>query len=221
MVVVGIMVLLSGSGLTAYNQFNNRQKVKQAGAAVKDLLRLAQSKALTGEKPETGSCATTKLDGYQVRQEGGSLIMEAVCGRTPVAVGVSYQLPEEVSWAEGDKVEFKVLGQGASEERVCLAGYSWFYRIRILSSGEVVEDGMVDSCQAGLVSPTPLVVPEPGATATPVPEINSCAAYCVSKEFNSGECVKRKADCKDNDGKLKEAGYKYCTKPADKCCCYQ
>ena len=33
MVVIGITVLLSGSGIAAYNRFNNRQLVRRGGGA--------------------------------------------------------------------------------------------------------------------------------------------------------------------------------------------
>src|SRR3990167_7230052 len=86
MVVIGITVLLSGSGIAAYNRFNSRQLVRREGAAATDLLRLAQTKALTGEKPAGGSCASANLDSYRVRWSTDRLVLEAVCGGQAVEI---------------------------------------------------------------------------------------------------------------------------------------
>ncbi len=160
MVVIGIIILLSTGGMAAYNQFNNRQRVRNEGAALTDLLRHAQSLTLSGEKPQTGVCTTAALDGYQVRVAGNQLIMEAVCGGEEVDVNKAHTLAgSDVSVASGTQVLFKVLAQGTTGEKFCLQGYDLTYRVRILTSGEVVEDGFVDSCDAPfgpLPSSTPL-----------------------------------------------------------------
>ena len=146
-VVMGITILLSGAGIAAYNQFNNRQRVRSGGAGLTDLLRLAQNRALTGEKPTGGACASSALDGHQVRWTGSQFVLEAVCGGQAVDVGKNYSLGSDVAVTAGDQVVFKVLAQGTSGEFFCLTGYGWLYRVRVLGSGEVVEDGFVEACQ--------------------------------------------------------------------------
>jgi len=146
MVVIGVTLLLVGGGLAAYNQFNNRQLVKRAGGAVTDLLRLAQTKALTGDKPSIGACSSETLWGYQVRVGGQQFILEAVCGTTAVDVSKTYAVTSGVTVGSGSQVMFKVLAQGAAPETFCFTGYDLNYRVRILGSGEVVEDGFVETC---------------------------------------------------------------------------
>mgnify|MGYP001580777686 CR=1 FL=1 len=146
LVVIAITILLSSLGLAAYNQFNNRQIVKRNGAAITDLLRLAQIKALTGEKPSTGACSSETLWGYRVKVSGQQFILEAVCGTTGVDVGKTYTLTSDVTVSSGSEVMFKVLAQGAAPQTFCFTGYDLNYRVRTLGSGEVVEDGFVESC---------------------------------------------------------------------------
>lgn len=146
MVVIGITVLLSGSGIAAYNRFNSRQLVRREGAAATDLLRLAQTKALTGDKPAGGACEGANLDGYRVRWSTDRFVLEAVCGGAAVEVKVNPPAAGEVELIAGTQVSFKVLAQGAVGDSFCWQGYGWLYRVRVLGSGEVVEDGFVESC---------------------------------------------------------------------------
>ena len=146
-VVIVIMILLSGAGLAAYNYMNQRQLVRRAGSAVTDLLRLAQTKTLTGEKPSIGSCITDNLDGYQVRVDGKEFILEVVCGGTAQDADKGYRLMADIAVNSGSQVMFKVLAQGTTGESFCLSGYDWFYKIKVLTSGEVVEDGFVEACE--------------------------------------------------------------------------
>lgn len=146
MVVVGITLLLSGGGIAAYTKFNDRQLIKKQGAALTDLLRLAQNKALTGEKPASGACVGLSLQGYRVRWTGSQFVVEAVCGGQGVEVKQSLTLSPQVSLVSGSQVLFKVLGQGASGGDFCFKGQGGFYKVKVLISGEVVEDGFVGAC---------------------------------------------------------------------------
>lgn len=49
-VVVVIIITLTGFGIAGYNNFNQRQTLKQAAEEVKSNLRDAQNRALSGEK---------------------------------------------------------------------------------------------------------------------------------------------------------------------------
>ena len=146
MVVIGITVLLSGSGIAAYNRFNNRQLVRREGAAATDLLRLAQTKALTGDKPAGEACASANLDGYRVRWSTDRFVLEAVCGGVGVEIKTNPPVAGGVELVAGTQASFKVLAQGAVGNSFCWQGYGWLYRVRVLSSGEVVEDGFVKNC---------------------------------------------------------------------------
>lgn len=64
LVVTTIILLLAGSVIVGYNGFTNRQRVKQAALTLKSDLRVAQAKALAGQKPASEVC--TKLIGYTI-----------------------------------------------------------------------------------------------------------------------------------------------------------
>jgi prepilin-type N-terminal cleavage/methylation domain-containing protein len=53
-VAVGIIAIVFGLAAASYNLFNKRERVRQAGITLKSNLRFAQTKALSGEKPQTG-----------------------------------------------------------------------------------------------------------------------------------------------------------------------
>jgi prepilin-type N-terminal cleavage/methylation domain-containing protein len=76
-VVIAIMMLLLGSGIVTYLQFNDRQAVLAAGAELTDLLRVAQTRARLGDKP----AGCDKLFAYYVRApiDSSTLRLEAEC----------------------------------------------------------------------------------------------------------------------------------------------
>jgi prepilin-type N-terminal cleavage/methylation domain-containing protein len=64
LVAITIFMLFIGVGVAGYNQFNERQKVRQAILNLKNNLRFAQTKAISSEK--TPGVACIKLIGYRV-----------------------------------------------------------------------------------------------------------------------------------------------------------
>lgn len=118
LVATSITSLLFGLGVARYQAFNRRQVLAQATKTLKNNLRLAQEKALANEKP-AGFCAAYALAGYRLQfNSDSSYLIEAVCDdddKTTQTVK-TYFLPGNVTGVAGEKVLFKVLGQGVDME---------------------------------------------------------------------------------------------------------
>jgi len=115
-VTIGIMAILSGLGLVAYNQFNRKQAVVSAARMVISDLRLTQSKAYASEKPD--ACGTNPLAGYQflIKAQNNGYTIVAICGEAPLTIK-DISLPQGVTVTEGfTKVFFKSLRQGLDTE---------------------------------------------------------------------------------------------------------
>lgn len=143
-VVISIIGLLVGIGVAQYNEFNKNQTLKQAALTLKNNLRAAQNKALSGEKPATGC---TVLDGYQVRFSSTSYNFRAKCG-TNYGTATTTSLPTNVSITNSPpSFVFKVLGQGVTAARtICLLGFNKRYKISVTPSGEIKDEGFVGTC---------------------------------------------------------------------------
>lgn len=113
LVTMSIIGILFGIGFAKYNEFNRRQILAQTAQELKNNLRLAQNKALAGEKPTTG-CTT--LDGYQVNFSSGtpdSYTIQAKCSEGPVGTAKTFKLPSTVKFTSPPSpILFKVLAQG-------------------------------------------------------------------------------------------------------------
>jgi type IV fimbrial biogenesis protein FimT len=133
LIIVSIMGLLMTIGVAYYQNFNRRQIVIQAAKELKNNLRLAQSKALAGVKPEE---CTGVLEGYRVDLEAGEYSLNAVC---PNDVVIQTYSLVGVSAAPEGQIFFKVLAQGVSEQKEITltnsSGYS--SKVIIKEGGEI------------------------------------------------------------------------------------
>lgn len=150
LVVVSIIGILFTVGLALYNDFNRRQIVVQAAKELKDNLRLAQSKALAGEKDSSicGSGPTSKtLDGWYIDFSGSQIYGQ--CGGTPFGSD-PFDVPSVILIASSvNPLKFKPLAEGAeiaTEAIICISGFSKEYQLRVTSSGEIKDDGLT-TCQ--------------------------------------------------------------------------
>lgn len=57
LVVVGILVMIFGVAIASFNSFNRRSRLQQVALNFKSALRLAQTRAVSAEKPSSG-CTT-------------------------------------------------------------------------------------------------------------------------------------------------------------------
>lgn len=145
LVVVSIITILSAMGISVYNQFNRRQILTQAVKNLKNDLRLAQSKAMAGEKP---SGCTGTLSGYQVvfysipDPDRDTYKIFAICdsGSTPVG---TYELPENVRFSpsgppDPSPITFNVLTRGVSGAgSINLTAFSKTQVITVTDTGEI------------------------------------------------------------------------------------
>lgn len=118
LVVITIVGILFGIGVAQYINFNRSQILEQAAQELKNNLRLAQTKAANGEKPE--GCSI--LDGYRVSFFSGgdspdTYKIRAVCGGNEQGETKTFFLPSVIKFNPlpfPSQVLFKVLAQGTN-----------------------------------------------------------------------------------------------------------
>jgi len=142
LVVVSIIGILTGIGVVAYNDFNQKQTLKGGALNVKNNLRFVQNKALAGEKP-TG-CSV--LNGYGVNfPNNATYEFAAICGGILKPATSFPTLPNGVTFSPvPSPITFKVLGQGVgSAQTICLSGFARTYKISVTISGEIQDEGFI------------------------------------------------------------------------------
>ncbi len=144
MVAVTILVLLFGSGIASYLNFNDNQTVITTGQQVQLMLRTAQKKARVGDKP-TG-CTT--LQGYRLT---GSTVpyaviqLDAVCGSGLLVNVDSFTMPNKVTLSQSIAITFKVLTGGTDQPgTVIVAGNNGTTYTFTVGSGGDISEGTVD-----------------------------------------------------------------------------
>jgi len=65
-IVVSVILVISVVTILNYNSYTDKQRVKQAGITLRSDLRLAKTKAISGQKPSLCDI-TTKLESYDVQ----------------------------------------------------------------------------------------------------------------------------------------------------------
>lgn len=108
-VAITIMMMLLGSGIISYLQFNDRQSVLSAGEELTSLLRVAQTRARVGDRPS----GCDQLLAYYVRasfeSSTVSLVAECENGTFPRSEMV---LTANTQAAQAINIGFKVLHGG-------------------------------------------------------------------------------------------------------------
>ena len=135
LVVISVIGIIFTIGVAAYNQFARRQLVNQTSQELRNNLRLAQSKALAGEKPQ--GCLG-HLNGYQVNFSANSYTVAALCDSL-VTIG-TYNLPSNVAIAGPSSILFKVLGRGTEVTGalpVVISGFDQTNWITVESAGGI------------------------------------------------------------------------------------
>ena len=140
LVTLSIIGIFLAASLVYYQSFNRRQIINQAAKDLDSNLRLAQSRALAGEKPQ-GWCdgEGETLAGY--RLEFISEIdyqISAVCSNADIKLTKIIQLPDAVVGPSGTGVLFRVLAQGAeTETSFILSGFGEEKRVIVEESGNI------------------------------------------------------------------------------------
>lgn len=138
LIVASIMAVLFLVGVASYNRFNRAQILEQAALGLKSSLRLAQSKALVGDK---ASCASA-LEGYRFTIAANNYSFCAKCGASCVSL-VTASFPSGVTATilpSPNPFLFKVLGQGtdiSSQTQIILTGFSGTKTIIVSNAGEI------------------------------------------------------------------------------------
>jgi len=140
LVVMTIMGVLFGIGVAQYINFNRSQILEQAAQELKNNLRLAQTKATTGEKPT--ECTTT-LEGYQVSFSlPRTYQIQAKCGGSLVGTPKIFNLPSVVEFSSlPSPLLFKVLAQGTNLNNNLTISLSAFGQIKPVT---VTKEGKIE-----------------------------------------------------------------------------
>lgn len=145
-VTVGIIMMLLSGVVVNFSRFNDDQRLEQVGLTLQEDLRLAQGKALSGQKPSSGDC--TALYGYRVTftESSYTIVPECSEGSDYSDESVSVTLPQNVTFAEPlcPSFIFRPLSQGtdlAASTDVILSSGTSTYTITIYRSGVVNEKG--------------------------------------------------------------------------------
>lgn len=88
-VVISIIILVFGLAIAAFNRFNKRERLRQAGLTLKTSLRYAQTKAFSVDKPASG-CTT--FTGMRVSFTATSYTIAHTCTEGVVGEGETVTL---------------------------------------------------------------------------------------------------------------------------------
>lgn len=143
-VVIAIMGLLVGASIAGFNTLNQRQTVLSAGREVLSIMRTAQQRAISGQKPTSGTC--DQLLGYSVKGTVNSdtYTLNTVCLNSDVpstAIMQSYKMANGVIFVSTFTTQFNVQtgGAGGSIGDVQLKNSVHTYTINISSAGDITE----------------------------------------------------------------------------------
>ena len=113
LVVASIMAILFSLSIAYYNQFNRAQILNQAVLELKNNLRLAQSMASAGEKPQPPLYVCNSLGGYQITFSANLYRIRAKCGDILAGTEKVFNLPPAVVFQPvPSPILFKVLARG-------------------------------------------------------------------------------------------------------------
>lgn len=146
MVVVAIMALVFGLGYAQYQNFNRRQILNQAALNLKNDLRDAQNRSLSGEKPTI--CGVNILGGYKVKIDtavNNLYFISVACPETSEAPIKSVTLPQNVNFSSRptpNPILFKVLAQGTnipsgSQATITLTAFGKYQDVTVSPSGDI------------------------------------------------------------------------------------
>jgi len=153
LVTISIIGVLFGIGVAKYNEFNRRQILDQAAQELRSNLRLAQDKALAGEKDcssskcggSDGICGTNdanekSLEGWYVSFSANNYQIYGKCGVaqfSPQTVDLSGR-NITLSSFPSNLVRFKPLAQGVDgATTISLSGYGETRPITVTGTGEI------------------------------------------------------------------------------------
>lgn len=114
LVSLTIVGLLFSVGYAGFRDFSRRQQVISSSRIISSELRLIQSKALSGEKPDSINCNDPNtLDSYSFEAiDDNSFRISANCSAGDVLIK-NEDLPQGITFSSTQgTISFKVIGQG-------------------------------------------------------------------------------------------------------------
>lgn len=166
MVVVAALILIATFGVARYNEYNERQTVRQTADTLVSNLRLIQAKALAGEKPP--GCQT--LVGYTVEFALKSYSMYATCNNAGT-IGpnenslITVDLPANVnlSWGAGaTSITYYAGGAGSSlSQTIDIVGLETSIPVVLSANSITIEEPFESIITIATPTPTPYVCPWP------------------------------------------------------------
>lgn len=109
-VVIGIIIVIFGGGISAYLRLDRRQSLINVCRELEQLARSAQKKARVGERP----AGCTRLNAYRLARTSTApdvITLSAVCDSGQVTVS-SYEVPTLYTVESIPTVNFRVLHGG-------------------------------------------------------------------------------------------------------------
>lgn len=138
-IVMTIGTVLLSMGIASFNNYNNLQKVKQAALTLRNNLRLAQTYAISAEKP--AGCASP-LDGYLVSfPTNDSYTIRPQCNGAAGNPVVTYAIPDPLTFsAYPASILFRVLTAGtnlAGATPITISGFGSTATVTVYPSGDI------------------------------------------------------------------------------------
>ena len=153
LVVISIILVTFSFGIASFNQFNRRERIRQAALNLKSTLRFAQSKALSAEKPDSAStcspsavpCCTTyygvqvsfSATGYTVRH---SCTPEGLVGPTTTVTfptGITFvTIPSTFTYLTTNSLDQTL------DQTITLTNGVATYVIEVLRNGTINDKGL-------------------------------------------------------------------------------
>jgi prepilin-type N-terminal cleavage/methylation domain-containing protein len=146
-VSVAIALLLTGFIVANYNTYNDTQKLKQAALTLKNDLRFAQGKALSGDKPVTDPPSCTQLVGYTLVFYENYYTMQPECTPEGLQAPVTQiNLTTGITFSPvPSSFTFRVLSRGTSlgsPVSFILSGNNTQYGIQVSPGGDISDMGI-------------------------------------------------------------------------------
>lgn len=142
LIAMGVAMVLISGVFAGYQRFNSNERLRQAGASLKSNLRLAQSKAISGEKPQAG-CG--QLTGVAVTFSTSSYVIQAQCGATLAGPQIEVTLPSSLTISSTvSPLVFGVLDRGvATDVTITLTDGTKSFEVTVSQSGDINEVGIL------------------------------------------------------------------------------
>lgn len=144
LVVISIITLLVIGATAGYGNYSNKNLLKQAALTLKNDLRLIQTNALSGKKPE----GCTKLSSYEISFTGSGYTLIPFCDpEGAIGSGITVTFPNGIIMPTptASPTHFLVLSNGtdiSGFKTISLSGVAGTYTIQIQSSGDIIDKGI-------------------------------------------------------------------------------